>query len=298
MIKNKNEGRFEVIEADHYGMCFGVKAAIAKAQQMAERSPVTVLGDLAHNGTVKKSMTKRGAIHGDLTDHMASTKHVIITAHGAADKDRRRWADKGHRVVDTTCPLVHKAHGALSSLVAKSYAPVVIGKAGHVEVRGLTGDFPNTKVVLTKKDVAALQIDADKIGVISQTTQQLSHVVEIVKALEARFPSAEVKFIDTVCRPTKDRQIALLKLCVQVEIVIVVGGSNSNNTTQLVEKCRKLGCIAYHVQSPQDIRELWFSDISKVGLTAGTSTPDSDIARVKKRLLELGTLKLVNNRSL
>lgn len=292
-MKNKKEttrqaqGQFEIIEADHYGMCFGVKAAIAKAQKMADRSPVTVLGELAHNSTVKKSMTKRGAVHGDLTDRAASTKHVIITAHGAADKDRRRWADQGHRVLDTTCPLVHKAHGALRDLVASGYAPIVIGKAGHVEVKGLTGDFPQTKVVLTQEDIVSLKLDSDKIGIISQTTQQLTHVIGIVKAIENRFPKAEVKFIDTVCRPTKDRQVALLKLCIQTEIVIVVGGANSNNTAQLAEKCRQLGCTAYHVQSPKDIRKAWFRASHKVGLTAGTSTPDTDIIRVKKRLLEI-----------
>jgi len=286
-MKNKNEGKFEVIEADHYGMCFGVKAAIAKAQKVAERSPVTVLGELAHNATVKQSLHNRGAIHGDLTDNTASTKHVIITAHGAADKDRKRWSERGHRVLDTTCPLVHKAHDALRNLVADGYTPIVIGKTGHVEVKGLTGDFPGTHVVLTLEDVAALELDTDKVGIISQTTQQLTHVVGIVKAIENRFPKVEVRFIDTVCRPTKDRQVALLKLCVKVELVIVVGGSNSNNTAQLAEKCRRLGCVAYHVQSPSDLQKEWFSGISKVGLTAGTSTPDSDILRVKNRLLEL-----------
>ena len=291
MMRNINKGvkrrQFEIIEAEHYGMCFGVKAAIAKAQQMADSTPVTVLGDLAHNNTVKRGMTQRGALHGDLTDQSAATRDVIITAHGVADRDRKRWADQGHRVLDTTCPLVHKAHAALRDLVQAGYTPVVIGKAGHVEVRGLTGDFPQAVVVLTLDDVAALDLVTDKIGIISQTTQQLTHVVGIVKAIENKFPTAEVCFTDTVCRPTKDRQVALLKLCVQVELVIVVGGSNSNNTAQLAEKCRQLGCIAYHVQSPKDIRRAWFNGIGKVGLTAGTSTPDSDILRVKNRLQEI-----------
>ncbi len=297
MMRDKTDRKFEVIEADHYGMCFGVKAAIAKALQIADRSPVTVLGELAHNGTVKQSMSKLGAVHGNITDLTASTKHVIITAHGAADKDRKRWAERGYRVLDTTCPLVHKAHDALRNLIVAGYTPVVIRKAGHVEVRGLTGDFPDTKVILTLDDVAALNIDSNKIGIISQTTQQLTHVVGIVKALEIRFPKADIKFTDTVCRPTKDRQVALLKLCVKVEIVIVVGGSNSNNTAQLAEKCRKLGCIAYHVQSAEEIQQSWFTGVHKVGLTAGTSTPDSDIAGVKKHLLELSRINAESNRS-
>lgn len=292
-MRNKNQRvkqrQFEIIEAEHYGMCFGVKAAIAKAQQMAESAPVTVLGELAHNKTVQQGMSQRGALLGDLGDQAATTRDVIITAHGAADRDRKRWADRGHQVLDTTCPLVHKAHAALRDLVEAGYTPVVIGKAGHVEVRGLTGDFPQTVVVLTLDDVAAMDLDSNKIGIISQTTQQLTHVVSIVKAIENKFPAAQVCFTDTVCRPTKDRQVALLKLCVQVDLVIVVGGSNSNNTAQLAEKCRQLGCIAYHVQSAGDVCQAWFNGFAKVGLTAGTSTPDADILRVKKRLLEISS---------
>ena len=285
--ETKRQGQFEVIEAEHYGMCFGVKAAIAKAQQLAERSPVTVLGELAHNATVKRSLKRRGAIHGYLTDAYATTKNVIITAHGAADVDRKRWADRGHRVLDTTCPLVHKAHAALRNLVQAGYSPIVIGKGGHVEVKGLTGDFPETQTVLNIDDVEQLHVTSCKIGIISQTTQQLSHVKQIVTAIEDRYPEADVKFIDTVCRPTKERQVALLQLCVKVELVIVVGGVNSNNTAQLAQKCRRLGCIAHHVQAPSDIKNEWFTGISRVGLTAGTSTPDSDIARIKNHLLEL-----------
>ena len=286
-MKTINQPKFEVIEAEHYGMCFGVKAAIAKAQQMAERSPVTVLGELAHNQTVKHSMTQRGAVHGSLTDHRAGTKNVIITAHGAANKDREKWSALGHRVLDTTCPLVHKAHAALSSLVSKGYAPIVIGKSGHVEVRGLTGDFPKTQVVKSLAEVGTLNLKFDKIGIISQTTQQIDHVEGIVTEIRNRASQAEVKFIDTVCRPTKDRQRSLLNLCTKAEVIIVVGGKNSNNTAQLAIKCRALGCLAYHVQKPSDVQNRWFEGVSKVGLTAGTSTPDEDIKRIKNHLLSL-----------
>jgi 4-hydroxy-3-methylbut-2-en-1-yl diphosphate reductase len=287
MMKISNEVKFEVVEASHFGMCFGVKAAIATAQKLASRSPVTILGELAHNSTVKKNLERDGAMHGALESAGASTKHVIITAHGASDKERRRWSELGHRVTDTTCPLVHKAHAALRNLVSEGYAPVVIGRPGHVEVRGLMGDFPEAQAVLNVEDVGELDITHGKIGVISQTTQQIDHVDAVLEALRLRFSDAEVKFIDTVCRPTKERQVALLELCSKVNLVIVVGGANSNNTAQLAQKCRKLGCVAYHVQSPDDICSEWFLAVNKVGLTAGTSTPDEDVERVKRRLLEI-----------
>lgn len=287
MMKICNEVKFDLVMASHFGMCFGVKAAIATAQKLASKSPVTILGELAHNATVKKSLERKGAKHGELKGSEASTKHVIITAHGASDKDRKRWAELGHRVTDTTCPLVHKAHAALRNLVAEGYAPVVIGKPDHVEVRGLMGDFPEAQAILNVEDVGSLKIHQNKIGVISQTTQQIDHVENVLAALRRKFVGAEVRFIDTVCRPTKERQVALLELCSKVQMVIVVGGANSNNTKQLAEKCRILGCNAYHVQSPDDVYEEWFSGFDKVGLTAGTSTPDEDVERVKQRLIEI-----------
>jgi 4-hydroxy-3-methylbut-2-enyl diphosphate reductase len=286
-MKVCKEIKFKVVVASHYGMCFGVKAAIKTAKKFATKSPVTVLGELAHNATVRRNLENDGVQHGKLEWNGAATKDVIITAHGASDKERKRWADLGHRVTDTTCPLVHRAHAALRNLVAAGYTPVVIGKPGHVEVRGLIGDFPHAQVVLNIDDVHGLNIISDKIGVISQTTQQIENVNELLAALRKKFFSAEVKFIDTVCRPTKERQLALVELCSMVKVVVVVGGMNSNNTAQLAEKCRKLGCIAHHVEVPEDIKTEWFIGVDEVGLTAGTSTPDEDVDRVKMKLHEI-----------
>lgn len=287
MMKLCNEVKFDLVVASHYGMCFGVKAAIESARELAARSSVTILGELAHNPTVKRNLERIGVKHGKLDAISAVTKDVMITAHGASDKVRNRWADLGYRVTDTTCPLVHKAHMALKNLVSAGYAPVVIGKPGHVEVRGLVGDFPNAQVVLNQEDVSDLKITGNKIGVISQTTQQIDNVNLLLAAMQLRFPNTEIKYIDTVCRPTKDRQFALLDLCTKVKVVVVVGGANSNNTVQLVEKCRILGCLAYHVENPEDVLAEWFTGIDKVGLTAGTSTPDEDVNRVKMKLLEI-----------
>ncbi|MFT6792606.1 MAG: 4-hydroxy-3-methylbut-2-enyl diphosphate reductase [Rubritalea sp.] len=286
-MKVSNKVKFEVVVATHYGMCFGVKAAIATAQKLAARSPVTILGELAHNATVRQNLEYEGAHHGKLEGSGAETKHVIITAHGASDKERKRWTELGHRVTDTTCPLVHKAHAALRNLVATGYTPIVIGKPGHVEVRGLVGDFKNAQVVQNIEDIRGLNIVSNKIGVISQTTQQIDDVEALMANLRQRFAGAEVKFIDTVCRPTKERQMALLELCSEVTVVVVVGGMNSNNTAQLAEKCRTLGCTSYHVEKSDDVLDEWFTGVDKVGLTAGTSTPAEDVACVKKKLLEI-----------
>jgi len=286
-MKVNNKVKFDVVVASHLGMCFGVKAAISTAHELSAVSPVTILGELAHNASVKKSLELQGARHSNLNAHKANTKNVIITAHGASDKERSRWKQLGHKVTDTTCPLVHRAHSALKNLVSSGYTPIVIGKANHVEVKGLMGDFPSAQSVMSLQDVASLRIDNNKIGIVSQTTQQIDHADQIVNAIKKRFINHEVRFVDTICRPTKDRQAALIKLCTDVQLVIVVGGANSNNTAQLAMKCRHLGCTAYHVQAPSDIQNDWFKDIYRVGLTAGTSTPDKDIDSVRQKLIEL-----------
>jgi 4-hydroxy-3-methylbut-2-enyl diphosphate reductase len=232
-------------------------------------------------------MQRLGAETGDLAGTRAATHDVVVTAHGASDADRERWASQGHRVTDTTCPLVRKAHHALAQLVASGCAPVVIGQAGHVEVKGLTGDFPKAAVVLSEEDVARLPA-ADRIGVVAQTTQPIELVESLVEAIRRRHPEAEVVFKDTVCQPTKRRQKAINSLCVEVEFVLVVGGANSNNSWQLVEKARRLGCRAERVARPEEIREHWFRGCRKVGVTAGTSTLHESVDAVVSRLEQLG----------
>lgn len=286
-MKRLDEPLLEVIVAKSYGMCFGVKAAIKEAESAARRKPLTILGRLAHNPSVQGRMLDLGARAGELDRDTAPTKNVLITAHGASDRDRLRWKDAGYTVTDTTCPLVHKAHDALRSLVASGYSPVVIGKQGHVEVRGLTGDFPEAQVVLNPEDIEAMR-EEEKLGIISQTTQPIERVEALVELIKERFPSSQLQFIDTVCRPTKDRQRALLDLCRQVELVIVVGGNHSNNTRELKETCQKLGVVSHQVEGPSALDVAWFSGVRKVGVTAGTSTPDDDLAEVVRHLKSWG----------
>ena len=273
--------------ANHYGMCFGVRDALRATHAASTKGPVTVLGQLVHNPIVREHLQTLGVRHGNLeATNSSTTKDVVITAHGAANRHRSAWKEAGYNVTDTTCPLVHRAHKALATLVAQGFAPVVIGKADHVEVRGLTGDFPEARVVENVEQVADLPF-SPKIGIVSQTTQQIERVQGLVQAIKERHPEAEVRFVDTVCQPTKDRQTALEELCRDNEIVVVVGGRNSNNTHQLVNRSRELGATAYHVEHPDDIKPSWFSNAKSVGVTAGTSTLDESVRGVVDRLLQI-----------
>lgn len=266
--------------ARHYGMCFGVRDALKAAEEAAGAGPLTVLGELVHNPVVEERMRGLGVRRGRLEAVGESgTERVMITAHGASDGVRAGWEGAGYRVVDTTCPLVKRAHRALAVLVASGCHPVVIGTAGHVEVRGLTGDFPGATVVETEADLAGLP-EAARYGVVSQTTQPKRYVEGMVAALRRARPGSEVEFRDTVCQPTKDRQTALEELCQGNEVVIVVGGRHSNNTRQLVETARRLGREAWQVETAADLRVEWFEGVELVGVTAGTSTLEETVSGV------------------
>lgn len=270
--------------ARHYGMCFGVRDALRVTHHAASQEPVTVLGQLVHNPVVESHLRTLGVQHGDLgRPGQTTTSRVIITAHGASDRDRQSWTQSGHQVTDTTCPLVRKAHQALSTLVEEGYHPVVIGQRQHVEVRGLIGDYPQASVLLSEADVCCVPAHA-RLGVISQTTQPLSHVLQLVDALKRHHRHSEVRFVDTVCHPTKQRQTALEQLCQTCDLVVVVGGRNSNNTRQLVEKARSLGVRAEQVETAGDLCEGWFQNAHHVGITAGTSTLDETVRSVMDRL--------------
>jgi len=279
-----------ILRAEHLGMCFGVRDAIALAHAEAARQPVTVLGDLVHNDTVLADLRSRGVrLERDLG--AVRTDAVIITAHGTSDRHRAEVRARGHRLLEATCPLVHFAHRSLAGLVARGLHPVVIGQRDHVEVRGLTGDFPQADVVLGESEIDALS-EQPAFGVVSQTTQPIARVRELVTHLRRRFPASEVVFRDTVCQPTKQRQSAAEELARQCDVVIVIGGAHSNNTRQLVATCGRFCDRVHHVQTAGDLDPEWFQAEDTVGLTAGTSTPDSTIQAVEAALkrLERGAL--------
>jgi 4-hydroxy-3-methylbut-2-enyl diphosphate reductase len=170
--------------------------------------------------------------------------------------------------------------------VRDGYHPVIIGRRDHVEVRGLTEDLDHFDVVLDEHDVLALD-EHPRIGVAAQTTQSIERVEQLVACIRRRFPQSDVRFIDTVCKPTKQRQTAARELARQSDVVIVVGGNSSNNTRELVNTCGAYCSRVHHVQTESDLRPEWFEDASAVGLTAGTSTPDDVINRVDRRIREL-----------
>lgn len=277
----------KILHARALGMCFGVRDAIALALGEADAKPLTILGDLVHNATVLATLEARGiATARDVAD--VTTPTVMVTAHGTSRRTLAATKAAGLQVVEATCPLVRVAHRAVTALVKEGYHPVIIGQRAHVEVRGLTDDLDAFDVVLDERDVLALD-DHPRIGIAAQTTQPLDRVHHLVTLIRARFPQSDVRFVDTVCLPTKQRQNAAVDLARQSDVVIVIGGAASNNTRELVQTCRQHCAAVHHVQSDQEVREEWFAGVETVGLTAGTSTPDEVIDRVDARIRALST---------
>jgi 4-hydroxy-3-methylbut-2-enyl diphosphate reductase len=274
----------KILRAGHLGMCFGVRDAIALAIDQAETGPLTILGNLVHNPAVLADLQGRGiAIAHDPSQ--VKTHTVMVTAHGASERDLANTRALGLTVVEATCPLVHVAHRASRALLRDGYHPVIIGQRDHVEVRGLTGDLDAFDVVLDEADVLALE-SRPRIGIAAQTTQPIARVKQLVAMIRSRFPESEIRFMDTVCQPTKQRQSAAVELARQCDVVIVIGGANSNNTRELVNTCRGHCSRVHHVQEEADLREEWFAGAGTVGITAGTSTPDDVIDRVDCRIRE------------
>jgi len=276
----------KVILAQHYGVCFGVRDAIKQAEDLARRDELTILGELVHNPIAKERLGALGVVEGSLDAPAATTKKVMITAHGASNRAVAQWQERGHEVIDGTCPLVHQAHQTLFDLANAGFHPTVIGKRDHVEVRGLIGDLPEASVIESAADIASLPAKP-RFGVVSQTTQPIDHVNALVAALKENRPDAVVEFRDTVCQPTKNRQTALRTLLDQVEAVVVVGGRNSNNTLQLLKACQAAGKRSFHIERTAELQAGWFDGVDRVGVTAGTSTLKETVASVKEWLERL-----------
>jgi 4-hydroxy-3-methylbut-2-enyl diphosphate reductase len=275
----------KIIRAEHLGMCFGVRDAIALARAEGAGGRLTILGDLVHNETVIADLRARGiGIAQQVADVTTST--VMITAHGAAERTINEIKHRGLKVLQATCPLVRTAHEAVLELEREGFHPVIIGQRNHVEVRGLTGDLKESDVVLSLEDVMALA-ERPRFGVAAQTTQPIEKVQHLVDLIRKRFPDSEVKFVDTVCRPTKQRQAAAVQLAQASDVVIVIGGAHSNNTRELVTTCSRHCARVHHVQTAKDLRSEWFVGAETVGITAGTSTPDEIIGEVESWVCRL-----------
>ncbi len=276
--------------ASALGTCFGVQDAINLAMTPDFGADLTIVGQLVHNPQVNESLKKNGvSLVADIEAiDQIQTKKVMITAHGAAEKTKEKLSDAGFVVYDASCPLVMRVHKTIKSIVQKGYFPVVIGQEDHVEVKGIVGDLKEYLVVNDMSDLGKIElIGAPKLGIVSQTTLQVEKVEHLVRKIRNLDCVDEVSFVNTICQPTRDRQVAVRDLADQVDLMVVVGGYNSSNTKKLVQVCEEKGIEAHHIESFSQLKRDWFYEKKHAGITAGTSTPEYVINEVHEEILKI-----------
>ena len=276
--------------ANAMGTCFGVRDAIDLAMSPEFNSDLTIVGQLVHNPQVSESLKQNGVslVPGIEDIDQIKTRKVMITAHGAAEKTKKKLQDAGFIVFDATCPLVMRVHQTIKSLVTKGFFPVVIGQEDHVEVKGIVGDLEDHLVINNEDDFKKIKKSGyRKLGIVSQTTQQTDKVESLVEKIKALDYVDDVSFVNTICQPTQDRQVAVHELADQVDLMIVIGGFNSSNTKKLIHVCEEKGVEARHIESFHQLSQEWFIGKKHVGITAGTSTPEDIINQVHSEIVKI-----------
>ncbi len=288
----------KIILAKVMGHCFGVTYALNQALQLKNKHKLTIIGQLVHNPQTVRQLDNYGIFNvDDINDVNAiTTKHVMITAHGTSIKNKKILKKNGFLIEDATCPLVLKVHKTVKKMVEKGYFPVVIGHPEHVEVKGIVGDLKQYLVLCSEKDLIKLkQIDSKQIGIVSQTTNQVEFVENLVNQIRSLNLFEKIEFVNTICKPTRERQKAAKDLAEKVELMIVIGGYNSSNTKKLVEICTKKVKKVYHIEKETQLKSHWFYNVNIVGVTAGASTPDNIIEAVHTRLQVIAKKLLIAN---
>ncbi len=304
----------EIIRATEMGFCMGVRRAvqIMEAEATLER-PISSAGEIVHNPHVVRQLERAGVrqlpgpddVDGDFgaaTAERVGEGRVAITAHGVGEHVLVELERTGLGVVDTTCPVVTRAQRYGQKFVREGRHVLILGDSGHKEVRGITGwcldEQGRSQVTVVEHaelDHLRAVIDAfpggfpNKIGVMAQTTHRIDDFARFVRNLMLlqRDLNFDMHVVNTLCHATTGQQAAAAGLSPLVDVMVVVGGRKSANTRHLREVCEIEGVTTYQVEGADELQPEWFGGASRIGLTAGASTPDVSIDEVEARLVEL-----------
>jgi 4-hydroxy-3-methylbut-2-enyl diphosphate reductase len=264
--------------ARHAGICYGVERALKLADEAAATGrPVHTLGPLIHNPQAVEALRARG-VEVAKTYGEAGEGILVIRTHGVDPAIIEAAAASGLEVVDATCPFVSSAQEAAQQLKADGYTVVIVGEADHPEVEGIVAYAGGDALVVEEVSDIPAHLPSRKVGIVVQTTQSLERLNQVVAALLPRV--SELKVHNTICSATGKRQSAAEELAGGVDVMVVVGGHNSGNTTRLAEICRTVNARVHHVETADELDAAWFEGAGSVGVTAGASTPDEQMAGV------------------
>lgn len=275
----------QVIVADKAGACFGVERAIELVRAAAENAEgdVFTLGPLIHNPRVVDELEHAGVHVASSVDEAAGGT-LILRTHGVKPSEQARAEEVCSEVVDATCPFVKKVHRAVERLTRDGFEVVVVGEKGHPEVDATLAHADGSQAIADADEARSAELGS-RVGIVVQTTQTTSNLADVVSVIDDG--SREVEVVNTICEATSQRQGSAAELASHVDAMVVIGGRNSANTTHLAEICSGRCSRTYHIEDADELDPSWFEGAATIGITAGASTPASQIDAVRTALESL-----------
>ena len=277
----------KVVIAKDAGYCFGVRDAVDMAYDIANKEgEVYMLGDIVHNEKVINDLNDAGAKVVNSLDDIPQNSTVLFRAHGTKNDI---WEDaKKHPITikDATCPLVHQIHKDVKNLYNEERQIIVIGDHGHDEVIAIADQAPDTIVVSSVEEAMKIK-KYKKAGIVSQSTQAIENVQDIIKILMTKI--FDLRFVNTICYPTKRNQEQIKELALLVDVMIIIGSFTSANSKRLTMLSVGINNNTYQVTDSSELKKEWFDNCNSVGISAGASTPDYLINNIKNKIEQIGT---------
>lgn len=272
--------------AKHAGVCYGVERALKLAVEASERGvEVHTLGPLIHNPQAVAYLREQGVEVAGCLDEVDDGT-LIIRSHGVDPAIISQAQERGLDVVDATCPFVSAAHTCARELAEQGLSVIIVGEEDHPEVEGIQAHAGGTALIVQSAQDLPKRLPSKKVGVVVQTTQSLARLEQVVSALLPRV--SELRVCNTICSATAKRQLSAEELARTVDVMVVVGGHNSGNTTRLAEICQSVNERTHHVETADELEPAWFAGAESVGVTAGASTPDKQMQDVITAIEAIG----------
>ena len=279
----------KILLAKNAGYCFGVRDAVNMAYDTAEKhGDVYMLGHIVHNENVVEDLDKAGAKVVDSLSDVPEGRPVLLRAHGTHVDVVEEAKNKKMNIVDATCPLVRDIHDEIKALENDGRKIIIIGDHGHDEVIGIASQVKNPTIVATAEEANQLR-KTKRAGVVSQSTQTIENVQDIVNILMSKV--VDLRFINTICFPTKRNQEQIKELSKQCDVMFIIGSFTSANSKRLTDLSKERNKRSFQVTCASDINEKWLEDCTVVGISAGASTPDNIIDEVLNRIKEIGNVQ-------
>ncbi len=280
----------KIVIAKNAGYCFGVRDAVDLAYDIAEKEgKIYMLGDIVHNENVVNDLNVVGAQVVSSLNEIPDDSTVLFRAHGTKDEVWEEANKRSLNIKDATCPLVYQIHSDVKALHAEGRKIIVIGDHDHDEVVAIADKAPNTIVISTPEEASKIK-KIKKAGIVSQSTQAMENVQEIIAILMTKI--FDLRFVNTICYPTKRNQEQIKDLAMIVDVMIIIGSFTSANSKRLTFLSYKLNKNTYQVANESDVNEDWFANCSSVGISAGASTPDYLITNIKNRIESTGKKRI------